>query len=260
MWKAERTPDAAGRLDNLKELVRSMGEFPDLGSFLEHVSLVMDVEGPSEGPRVSIMTLHGAKGLEFDVVFLPGWEEGLFPNQRSLDDNGRAGLEEERRLAYVGLTRARNEAKIYHAANRRVRGLWQTSLPSRFIGELPPDHTEFEETEGASAFGGYGVSRFDDAPAGFASRYDTPGWRRAEERSRHTAEQGARFGGGPGRVLEGQAQRRASPDAAFEAGARVFHLKFGPGSVVSADGPKLTVDFDRAGRKLVMGSFVTAEG
>ena len=191
MWKAERTPDAAGRLDNLKELVRSMGEFPDLGSFLEHVSLVMDVEGPSEGARVSIMTLHGAKGLEFDIVFLPGWEEGLFPNQRSLDDNGRAGLEEERRLAYVGLTRARNEAKIYHAANRRVRGLWQTSMPSRFIGELPPDHAEFEETEGASAFGGYGVSRFDGAPAGFTSRYDTPGWRRAEERSRHAAGTGS---------------------------------------------------------------------
>ena len=147
-----------------------------------------------------------AKGLEFDIVFLPGWEEGLFPHQRSLDDNGRAGLEEERRLAYVGLTRARSEAKIYHAANRRVRGLWQSSLPSRFIGELPADHAEFEETAGASAFGGYGVSRFDGAPAGFSSRYETPGWRRAEERSRHAAEQGARFGAGSGRMLEGQAQ------------------------------------------------------
>ena len=141
-----------------------------------------------------------------------------------------------------------------------MRGLWQSSIPSRFIGELPPDHAEFEETEGASAFGGYGVSRLDGAPAGFSSRYDTPGWRRAEERSRHAAEQGARFGAGSGRILEGQAQRRPAPDAAFEAGARVFHLKFGPGSVVAADGPKLTVDFDRAGRKLVMDSFVTAEG
>jgi DNA helicase II / ATP-dependent DNA helicase PcrA len=260
MWKAERTPDAAGRLDNLKELVRSMGEFPDLAAFLEHVSLVMDVEGPSEGARVSIMTLHGAKGLEFEIVFLPGWEEGLFPHQRSLDENGRAGLEEERRLAYVGLTRARSEAKIYHAANRRVRGMWQTSLPSRFIGELPADHAEFVETEGAAAFGGYGVSRFDGSAAGFASRYDTPGWRRAEERSRRAGDQGVRFGTGSGRILEGHSQRRASPDAGFRAGARVFHLKFGPGSVVAADGPKLTVDFDRAGRKLVMDSFVTAEG
>ena len=123
MWKAERTPDAAGRLDNLKELVRSMGEFPDLGAFLEHVSLVMDVDSGDEGARVSIMTLHAAKGLEFDLVFLPGWEEGLFPNQRSLDDSGLAGLEEERRLAYVGLTRARRQARIYYALNRRVRGL-----------------------------------------------------------------------------------------------------------------------------------------
>ena len=178
MWKAERTPDAAGRLDNLKELVRSMGEFPDLGAFLEHVSLVMDVESAEGGERVSIMTLHAAKGLEFDLVFLPGWEEGLFPHQRSLDDNGRAGLEEERRLAYVGLTRARRAAKIYHAANRRVRGLWQSSVPSRFIDELPPDHVEVEETAGAAAFGGYGVSRFD--AAGFGSRYETPGSRRAE--------------------------------------------------------------------------------
>ena len=131
MWKAERTPDAAGRLDNLKELVRSMGEFPDLGSFLEHVSLVMDVDSGEEGERVSIMTLHAAKGLEFDIVFLPGWEEGLFPHQRSLDDNGLAGLEEERKLAYVGLTRARRQARIYYALNRRIRGLWQTSAPSR---------------------------------------------------------------------------------------------------------------------------------
>src|SRR5271157_2334873 len=184
MWKAERTPDAAGRLDNLKELVRSMGEFPDLAAFLEHVSLVMDVEGPQDGARVSVMTLHGAKGLEFEIVFLPGWEEGLFPHQRSLDDNGRAGLEEERRLAYVGLTRARREARIYYALNRRIRGFWQASAPSRFIGELPTEHVEFEDAAEASAYGAYGMSRFDAVPGGFGSRYDTPGWRRAEARSR----------------------------------------------------------------------------
>ena len=183
MWKAERTPDAAGRLDNLKEFVRSMGEFPDLGAFLEHVSLVMDAEGPQEGARVSIMTLHGAKGLEFEIVFLPGWEEGLFPHQRSLDDNGRAGLEEERRLAYVGLTRARREVKIYFAANRRVRGLWQTSLPSRFIGELPAEHVEFEDLAASSGFGEYGTSRFEaftgapgpaTTPPGGGGRRKTP--------------------------------------------------------------------------------------
>jgi DNA helicase-2/ATP-dependent DNA helicase PcrA len=254
MWKAERTPDAAGRLDNLKELVRSMGEFPDLGAFLEHVSLVMDVESGEGGERVSIMTLHGAKGLEFDVVFLPGWEEGLFPNQRSLDDNGRAGLEEERRLAYVGLTRARRAAKIYHAANRRMRGLWQSSVPSRFIGELPPDHVEVEETASASGFGGYGVSRFD--AAGFGSRYETPGSRRAEAWKQR---EDASVGRPSSRFLDGRAIARPTPASGFEAGARVFHIKFGPGSVVAADGPKLTIDFDRAGRKLVMESFVTPE-
>ncbi|MBV9289959.1 MAG: UvrD-helicase domain-containing protein [Hyphomicrobiales bacterium] len=257
MWKAERTPDAAGRLDNLKELVRSMGEFPDLTAFLEHVSLVMDVESAEEGERVAVMTLHAAKGLEFELVFLPGWEEGLFPNQRALDEGGRAALEEERRLAYVGLTRARSGIKIYHAANRRIRGLWQSSLPSRFLTELPEDHLEFEETEGAAAFGGY-ASRFDAASTGFSSHYDTPGWRRAEERSRG-ADAGAGFGGAKGRVLEGKAERREAPEAGYEKGARVFHLKFGPGSVVAVDGPKLTVDFDHAGRKLVMESFVTAE-
>ena len=150
MWKAERTADAAGRLENLKEFVRSMGDFPTLAAFLEHVSLVMDVESGEGGARVSIMTLHAAKGLEFDMVFLPGWEEGLFPHQRALDENGRAGLEEERRLAYVGITRARRAVKIYFAANRRVRGLWQTSLPSRFIDELPEDHVEVVEASSAA--------------------------------------------------------------------------------------------------------------
>ena len=257
MWKAERTPDAAGRLDNLKELVRSMGEFPDLAAFLEHVSLVMDAEGAQEGERVSIMTLHAAKGLEFEIVYLPGWEEGLFPNQRALDDNGRAGLEEERRLAYVGLTRTRSEAKIYHAANRRVRGLWQSSLPSRFITELPEAHVTLEETPGATTFGGYGGSPFEAGPLPQNSRYETPGWRRAEERSRRTE---ASSGGlSFGRTIEGQAQRRQSDDVSFEAGARIFHLKFGPGTVVAANGQKLTVDFDHAGRKLVMESFVQAE-
>jgi DNA helicase II / ATP-dependent DNA helicase PcrA len=257
MWKAERTPDAAGRLDNLKELVRSMGEFPDLGAFLEHVSLVMDVESRDEGARVSIMTLHAAKGLEFDLVFLPGWEEGLFPNQRSLDDSGLAGLEEERRLAYVGLTRARRQAKIFYALNRRVRGLWQTSLPSRFIQELPADHVEFAEVVGSSDRG-YGSWPTVNRDPAFASRYDTPGWRRAEARQREWGETGSRGPRGPGPVFEGVVQRPASTSV-FHAGSRVFHNKFGPGAVVAVDGSKLTVDFDKAGRKLVMDSFVAAE-
>jgi DNA helicase II / ATP-dependent DNA helicase PcrA len=259
MWKAERTPDAAGRLDNLKELVRSMGEFPDLGAFLEHVSLVMDVDSGDEGARVSIMTLHAAKGLEFDLVFLPGWEEGLFPNQRSLDDSGLAGLEEERRLAYVGLTRARRQARIYYALNRRVRGLWQTSIPSRFIQELPADHVEFDEFMGSSDRN-YASWPRAGLETGFASRYDTPGWRRAEAKQREWSETGSRGPRPPSAIFEGSVHRQATTASGFHAGSRVFHNKFGPGAVVAVDGPKLTVDFDKAGRKLVMDSFVAAEG
>jgi DNA helicase-2/ATP-dependent DNA helicase PcrA len=257
MWKAERTPDAAGRLDNLKELVRSMGEFPNLAAFLEHVSLVMDVGGGEEGERVSIMTLHAAKGLEFDVVFLPGWEEGLFPHQRSLDDNGLAGLEEERRLAYVGLTRARRQARVSYAFNRRVRGLWQTSAPSRFIQELPADLVEFEEFAGAGADRAYGWP--SAAPeAGPASRYETPGWRRAEARSREASGGGGRTMRPPGSIFDGAVHGTGPSSSVFHPGSRVLHSKFGPGEVVAVDGPKLTVDFDKAGRKLVMDSFVAA--
>jgi DNA helicase-2/ATP-dependent DNA helicase PcrA len=260
MWKAERTPDAEGRLENLKELVRSMGEFPSLAAFLEHVSLVMEAESGDGEDRVSIMTLHAAKGLEFDVVFLPGWEEGLFPHQRALDENGRAGLEEERRLAYVGLTRARRAAKIYFAANRRVRGLWQSSTPSRFIDELPPDHVAVVEAQGGPDV--YPVSRFDREPA-FASRYETPGWRRAQANAGQAnfREAGAgRETKAPARVIEGRVVAREAPSGQFAVGARVFHIKFGNGDVVAVDGAKLTVEFDRAGRKMVLDSFVNAAG
>jgi DNA helicase-2/ATP-dependent DNA helicase PcrA len=259
MWKAERSADAAGRLENLKELTRSMEEFPDLAAFLEHVALVMDAESGEAGERVSIMTLHAAKGLEFDVVFLPGWEEGLFPHQRSLDDNGRAGLEEERRLAYVGLTRARARAKIYFAANRRIRGLWQTTAPSRFIDELPEAHVEVVEPSGVSSHGGYGVSRFDRVEP-FSSRYDTPGWRRAQQQAK-----GGGFAERPAPrprppVIEGRASEHKTSEPELARGARVFHLKFGPGSVVAVDGAKLTIDFDKAGRKMVLESFVQQAG
>ena len=184
MWQKERTADAAGRLENLKELVRSMEEFENLAGFLEHISLVMDRDSAEGEQAVNIMTLHSAKGLEFDTVFLPGWEEGLFPHQRSLDDQGRAGLEEERRLAHVGLTRARKRAKIYFATNRRIHGLWNTTVPSRFLDELPPEDVEVTEAAGgAGGFGmsGYGASRFDEMNA-FGSGYTTPGWQRAQTR------------------------------------------------------------------------------
>src|SRR5450631_112929 len=184
MWQKDRSADAAGRLENLKELVRSMEEFENLQGFLEHISLVMDRASGEAEQAVNIMTLHSAKGLEFDTVFLPGWEEGLFPHQRSLDESGRNGLEEERRLAHVGLTRARKRAKIYFATNRRIHGMWTTTVPSRFLDELPEAHVEVKESQGGSGgFGmsGYGASRFDETNS-FGSNYSTPGWQRAQAR------------------------------------------------------------------------------
>ncbi len=272
MWQKDRSADAAGRLENLKELVRSLDEFPDLPAFLEHVSLVMDADGGDAGARVSIMTLHAAKGLEFDTVFLPGWEEGLFPSQRALDENGRAGLEEERRLAHVGLTRARKRLKLYFASNRRIHGLWQSSLPSRFVDELPEDHVEVVQAPTAYGQGGYAASRFDRMES-FGSSYNTPGWQRAQENkakfgsggSSGFSEAGRGFGQGGGRnrgplLIEGELTAKSTASSAYDTGARVFHVKFGPGSVASVDGNKLTVDFDKAGRKMVLDSFVQKAG
>ncbi|HSP48623.1 MAG TPA: 3'-5' exonuclease, partial [Pseudolabrys sp.] len=184
MWQNDKSADAAGRLENLKELVRSMQDFENLAGFLEHISLVMDRDSAEGEQAVNIMTLHSAKGLEFDTVFLPGWEEGLFPHQRALDESGRVGLEEERRLAHVGLTRARKRAKIYFATNRRIHGLWTSTMPSRFLDELPEAHVQVKEPAGGSGgFGmsGYGASRFDEMNS-FGSSYSTPGWQRAQAR------------------------------------------------------------------------------
>ena len=254
MWQKDRSAEAAGRLENLKELIRSMEEFPDLAAFLEHVSLVMDTESAEASEKVSIMTLHAAKGLEFDVVFLPGWEEGLFPHQRSLDENGRAGLEEERRLAYVGITRAKRKARINFATNRRIHGLWQTTIPSRFLDDLPSAHVEVIEAQGAS-FSSHAASRFDRMESFAGSSYSTPGWRRAQERAPTRATPSARRGP---LTIEGELVAKSSAKSGFAVGARVFHLKFGPGTVAIADGNKLTVDFDMAGRKMVLESFLQA--
>ena len=262
MWRKEKTAEASGRLENLKELIRSMEEFPDLGAFLEHISLVVDAANTEAGARVSIMTLHAAKGLEFETVFLPGWEEGLFPHQRSLDDQGRAGLEEERRLAYVGLTRAKRRAKIYFATNRRIHGLWQTTIPSRFLDELPAQHVEVIEAATGSAYGGYAQSRFANMDT-YGSSYTTPGWQRAQRRgeearqSRGGATQNSGARRGPLQI-EGELVASSSASSSFAKGARVFHTKFGPGMVAAVDGNKLTIDFDKAGRKMVLESFVKA--
>ena len=265
MWQKDRTAEAAGRLENLKEIIRSMEEFPNLFAFLEHVSLVMDAEAKDAEERVSIMTLHAAKGLEFETVFLPGWEEGLFPHQRALDESGRAGLEEERRLAYVGITRAKRRVKIYFATNRRIRGLWQTTIPSRFLDELPERHVEVIEAASGTAYGGYAQSRFSNMDS-YQSSYQTPGWQRAQRRNaeeqRSYAAKGNGFGESAARrgpiMIEGELVAKSSAASGFVKGARVFHIKFGNGTVAAVDGNKLTVDFDKAGRKMVLESFVQA--
>jgi len=268
MWRLDRSADAPGRLDNLKELVRSMQGFETMGSFLEHVSLVMEAEAAGAEAAVTLMTLHAAKGLEYDVVFLPGWEEGLFPHQRALDESGRAGLEEERRLAYVGLTRARKRAYVWFASNRRIHGLWQSTIPSRFLDELPEKFVEVREASrygGRVSGGGYGASRFDRD--GFGSSYSTPGWERARARAQGAAAGGAGGGsgygrGGPGglgpRLIEGElvAKSVVEGETRFRAGDRVFHQKFGNGNVTAVDGNKLTVAFDKAATKRVLDSFV----
>ncbi|QND70196.1 ATP-dependent helicase [Tardiphaga robiniae] len=273
MWQKDRSADAAGRLENLKELVRSMEEFENLQGFLEHISLVMDREGGADEDAVSVMTLHSAKGLEFDNVFLPGWEEGLFPHQRALDDQGRAGLEEERRLAHVGITRARRRAKLYFATNRRIHGTWNTTMPSRFLDELPAANVEITESKGGSGWGGaggYGASRFDNVES-FGSSYSTPGWQRAQaNRSRGGGQGGSGFSEGQSPFGGSSSSRHKRPmtiegeliakstgtESDFTLQDRVFHQKFGYGNVTKIDGNKLTIVFEKAGEKKVVDSFV----
>src|SRR5690606_35617710 len=219
-----------------------------------------DTDRAGAEDAVNIMTLHSAKGLEFETVFLPGWEEGLFPHQRSLDENGRAGLEEERRLAYVGLTRAKQRAIVRFASNRRVHGLWQSSIPSRFLDELPEAHVEVNDE--SSAYGGYGASRFDLRDP-FANTYATPGWQRAQ-RNRGNSERGGRRGGFDGpltsgpRLIEGElvAKSVIGGHSDYSIGERIFHQKFGYGRISAIDGNKLSIDFEKAGPKRVLDSFV----
>ena len=258
MLSADKSVESEGRKENLKELSRAMEEFETLGGFLEHISLVMDRDSADAADAVTIMTLHGAKGLEFNTVFLPGWEEGTFPSQRTMDESGRAGLEEERRLAYVGITRGRKRVRISAAQNRRIHGLWQSAIPSRFLDELPADAVEVTDT--GSSYGGYGygggggaASRFNKTDP-FESVYETPGWQRAR------AQQSSRKSAGP-MTIDGDLVARSvdigNDKSAFAFGERVFHLKFGYGAIAGIEGNKLTIDFEKAGRKKVLESFVT---
>ncbi|AQR73057.1 ATP-dependent helicase [Sphingomonas sp. LM7] len=265
MWQADRTAEAAGRLENLSELVRAMEEYESLTAFLEHVSLVMDNEAQADEAKVTIMTIHAAKGLEYDTVFLVGWEEGIFPSQRALDEGGLASLEEERRLAYVAITRARRKATILHAANRRIYGQWTSSLPSRFVAELPGEHVESETTMsgGASLWQANWSERADPFADVARGTGRGPGWQRAagvDAKNPGGSFTARTFSREPARVLESHASAvsfGAKPRADLSVGLRVFHQKFGYGVIAEIEGNKLEIDFEVAGRKRVMDSFVS---
>ncbi|PFG62733.1 DNA helicase-2/ATP-dependent DNA helicase PcrA [Thioclava sp. ES.031] len=251
MWQNDKTPEAPGRLENLKELVKALEQFDNLQGFLEHVALIMDNDKAETEEKVSIMTLHAAKGLEFPVVFLPGWEDGLFPSQRSMDESGLKGLEEERRLAYVGITRAEELCTISFAGNRRVYGQWQSQMPSRFIDELPPAHIDVLTPPGLYGGGmnggGFGGSSAMEDRVSRADVYNSPGWRRLQNaQSRGTSQpREARH-----MVID------AKGESDYEIGDRVFHKKFGYGEVMGSEGDKLVVEFDKAGEKRLLSSFV----
>jgi DNA helicase-2/ATP-dependent DNA helicase PcrA len=249
MWQNDKTPEAPGRLENLKELVTGLEQFENLQGFLEHVSLIMDNERDDDGEMVTIMTMHAAKGLEFPAVFLPGWEEGFLPSQRSMDESGTRGLEEERRLAYVGITRAEEVCTISFVANRLYFGRWQSQMPSRFIDELPEAHVEVLTPPGL-----YGGS-FGAASSGIETRaaeanvYNSPGWRRLQSRSGERPLSQPHESKSP--VIDAQAV------SAHTVGERVFHQKFGYGAILGIEGDKLEVEFDKAGVKKVVARFIT---
>ncbi|QUJ75131.1 UvrD-helicase domain-containing protein [Sulfitobacter albidus] len=251
-WQNDKTPEAPGRLENLKELVKALEQFENLQGFLEHVSLIMDNETEEGGEKVSIMTLHAAKGLEFPAVFLPGWEDGLFPSQRSMDESGQAGLEEERRLAYVGITRAEEICTISFVANRRIFGQWQSAMPSRFIDELPEDHVDVLTPPGLYG-GGFGAAMPTSTlheEAANANVYNSPGWRRLQARS------GQRGMSQPAEAKNMTIDMTAS--SSFTMGERVFHQKFGYGTIQGIEGDKLEVAFEKAGDKKVVAKFLSA--
>ncbi len=256
MWQNDKSPEAPGRLENLKELVKALEEFDNLQGFLEHVALVMDRDNDEAQDAVSIMTLHAAKGLEYPVVFLPGWEDGLFPSQRSMDESGMKGLEEERRLAYVGITRAEKLATISFAGNRRMYGQWQSSLPSRFIDELPEDHIDVLTAPGlyGAGYGGAVMAGTDfgagmQARAASADVYNSPGWKRMQARG----DQRQKPRMPPSMVIDAEA-------VGFSVGDRVTHPKFGEGTIMGIAEDTLTVQFEAGGFKNIKAGYVQPIG
>jgi len=272
MWQTDKSPDAPGRLENLKELIHALEDFENLGGFLEHISLVMEANEASQGDMVNIMTLHSAKGLEFDTVFLPGWEEGVFPHQRALDESGQSGLEEERRLAYVGLTRARRNVHLSFAANRRIHNKWQSAVPSRFVDELPTEHVEVKTEQGLYASSGVTGSYGRDqdsygrsVPGGsgrasstlYRSRNDRASGMSSGTADRYAWRRTGRRSTAPVTIDGDAALIETDPqNAAFEIDEKVFHDKFGYGLVKAVDGDKLVVNFDHSGEKNVLSSFL----
>lgn len=255
MWQDDKSPEAPGRLENLKELIGALGEFENFAGFLDHVALVMDTENSEDAEMVSLMTLHAAKGLEFDYVFLPGWEEELFPSRRSLESNGTAGLEEERRLAYVGLTRARKHAHVTFAANRRIYNQWTSAIPSRFLDELPAEHIEQRAQPGlyrGNQRTGYIGGGFSESAAG-SGGYQGTSW---DFSPQYPRSKGGLIEGRARRVEDDDIVQRSPDDAAFNLGDRVFHLKFGYGKIRAIEGNKLLIGFEKAGEKRVIASFV----
>ena len=253
MWQNENTPDAPGRLENLKELIKALEQFENIQGFIEHISLIMENESDDEALKVSIMTLHASKGLEFPHIYLPGWEDGLFPSQRSMDETGKIGLEEERRLAYVGITRAEQLCTISFVANRRIFGQWQSALPSRFIDELQEDHVQVLTPPGLYG-GGFGaaastISSFSDNSEEIENDiYNSPGWQRMKNRA--TTKINPTTGNDDYITLEPLNKEQSL------IGERIFHQKFGYGMVSEQDGEKLTVSFEKAGEKKVLDKYV----
>ena len=247
MWRMDKSPDAEGKLENLSELVRAMEPFEGLAEFLEHIALVMENARNDAQDKVSIMTLHGSKGLEFNTVFLPGWEEDLFPSKKSLEEHGEKGLEEERRLAYVGLTRAKKEAHVFHVASRYLYGKYTSPIPSRFLSELPADHVEFRQSQGMYGQQTTGTSQndFPDSTTPRWSQGYNADYRRTTQLDRSRT-----------RPKTSGPQGRKIATSAYNVGDRVFHDKFGYGVILICEGNKLEVDFEKGSVRKVMDSFV----